>query len=68
METDETTWEPLVTEAQKVSGWRLGCLVEAGYPVGVAERIAARMDVDLHLAVELLENGCPPATAADILL
>ena len=33
-----------------------------------AAELAARADVDLHLATELLERGCPAATALRILL
>lgn len=57
----------LVTEAEAIESWRLHVLLLAGYPVQVAE-IVAESDVDLHEAVELVEAGCPPATAARILL
>jgi hypothetical protein len=62
------TLEPLTDERAKVQGWRLHVLVEAGYPIELAERIAADSDADLHGAVELLECGCSPETAARILL
>jgi hypothetical protein len=62
------TLEPLQDERAKVQGWRLHVLVEAGYPIDLAERIAADADVDLHDAVELLESGCSPDTAVRILL
>ena len=55
------------TEKSKVEGWRLHVLMEAGYPLPLAERIAAS-DADLHRAVELLAAGCTPETAAEILL
>lgn len=54
-------------ERGKVEGWRLHVLMEAGYPVELAERVAAS-DVDLHHAVELLDQGCSPDVAARILL
>jgi hypothetical protein len=54
-------------ERSKVEGWRLHVLVEAGYPVEIAERIATS-DVDLHEAVELIEQGCTPDVAERILL
>jgi hypothetical protein len=41
--------------------------MEAGYTLSLAERIAAT-EVDLHRAVELLDAGCSPETAAEILL
>ena len=55
------------TERSKVESWRLHVLIEAGYPLDVAERLAAS-EADLHLAVELVGNGCAHATAAEILL
>jgi hypothetical protein len=54
-------------ERSKVEGWRLHVLIEAGYPLPLAERLAAS-DADLHVAVELVRNGCEHATAAEILL
>lgn len=65
----ETTEAPLYNENEpaKVESWRLHVLLEAGYPVHLAERLAGSV-VDLHAAVGLLERGCEPATAAEILL
>jgi hypothetical protein len=54
-------------EQAKVESWRLHVLMEAGYPLSLAERLAAS-EVDLHRAVDLLGQGCSPATAAEILL
>jgi hypothetical protein len=59
--------EPEISERSKVESWRLHVLIEAGYPLGLAERLAAS-EADLHVAVELVANGCAHATAADILL
>jgi hypothetical protein len=58
---------PETNERSKVESWRLHVLIEAGYPLHVAERLAAS-EADLHLAVELVGNGCAHATAAEILL
>jgi hypothetical protein len=55
------------SERSKVESWRLHVLIEAGYPLSVAERLAAS-EADLHLAVELVGNGCEHVTAAEILL
>ena len=55
------------TERSKVESWRLHVLIEAGYPLHLAERIAAS-EVDLHRAADLLGAGCEPETAAEILL
>jgi hypothetical protein len=51
----------------KVESWRLHVLIEGGYPLHLAERLAAT-EIDLHRAVGLLDQGCDPATAAEILL
>ncbi|HSF61660.1 MAG TPA: hypothetical protein VLA69_08185 [Gaiellaceae bacterium] len=65
----ETTEAPLWNENEpgKVESWRLHILLEAGYPVPLAERIAGS-EVDLHDAVQLISRGCDPVTAAEILL
>jgi hypothetical protein len=59
---------PETSESSKVESWRLHVLIEAGYPLALAERLAAS-DADLHLAVELVSaRGCAYETAAEILL
>jgi hypothetical protein len=55
------------TERSKVESWRLHILVEAGYPLHLAERIASS-EADLHRAVDLVRRGCQAETAAEILL
>ena len=55
------------TERGKVESWCLHVLIEAGYPLDLAERLASS-EADLHLAVELVSNGCEHETAAEILL
>jgi hypothetical protein len=55
------------SERSKVESWRLHVLIEAGYPLHLAEKIAAS-EADLHHAVELVRSGCVHATAAEILL
>ena len=54
-------------EQSKVESWRLHVLIEAGFPLPLAERLAAS-EADLHVAVELVSQGCKPVTAAEILL
>ena len=61
------TIEAAEDERSKVEGWRLHVLMEAGYPLPLAEKIAAS-EADLHRAVEMLSSGCTPETAAEILL
>jgi hypothetical protein len=59
--TEETS------ERSKVESWRLHVLIEAGYPLPLAERLAGSQ-ADLHRAVELVTAGCAHETAAEILL
>ncbi|HEY7018699.1 MAG TPA: hypothetical protein VH297_09570 [Gaiellaceae bacterium] len=56
------------TELERVEHWRAEELVRAGYDPSDAIALAARHDIDLHLAVELLEQGCPIETAIEILI
>ncbi|MFN8187120.1 MAG: hypothetical protein U0R69_08570 [Gaiellales bacterium] len=67
MEESTQTLEPRYDEQAKVQTWRLHVLLEAGYPIGLAEEVAGS-DADLHDAVGLVERGCAPAIAARILL
>ena len=55
------------SEREKVESWRLHVLIEAGYPLPLAERLAGS-EADLHDAVELVTAGCAHAIAAEILL
>ena len=50
-----------------MESWRLHVLVEAGYPLTLAEKLA-HSEADLHRAVELVLAGCTHETAAEILL
>ena len=56
------------TEIERIERWRDEALIRAGYEPADAAALAARHDIDLHLAVELLERGCPPEPALEILL
>ena len=58
---------PEIDERSKVESWRLHVLIEAGYPLPLAERLAAS-EADLHMAVEIVGQGCAHETAAEILL
>jgi hypothetical protein len=62
--TDVSIEEP---EHERVARWRAEALERAGFASDVAAELAARVDVDLHRAIELLERGCPPETALRIL-
>ena len=65
--TEAPLWNENENEPARVESWRLHILIEAGYPVHLAERIAVS-EVDLHDAVELVRRGCDHVTAAEILL
>ncbi len=56
------------TEHERVERWRAERLERAGYSREAAAELAARVDIDLHRAVDLVENGCPPETARRILI
>jgi hypothetical protein len=56
------------TELARVEGWRAEELVRAGYDPNDAVALAARHDIDLHFAVELIQQGCPYETAIEILI
>jgi hypothetical protein len=56
------------TEMERVEHWRAEELVRAGYEPSDAVALAARHDIDLHLAVQLIQQGCPYETAIEILI
>jgi hypothetical protein len=56
------------TEPDPVFFWRVEALERAGYPSLDAWELAAAPEVDLRFAERLLAKGCPPSTAARILL
>ena len=53
--------------APEIVSWRRRQLVEAGFSEGLARRLADDRSYDLHALIELVERGCPPATAVRIL-
>lgn len=55
------------TEQELVEAWRAAELERAGYPADAAAELAVRPDVDLHLAVDLLQKGCTADVAVRIL-
>ena len=58
--------KPRPPVVDSVEAWRLHTLLQAGYPLKVAERLA-RSSADLHRAVEMLEQGCEPQVVEKIL-
>jgi len=55
------------SEVERVERWRAEELERAGYNPEAAFELALRSDVDLHAAVALVERGCPPELALQIL-
>jgi hypothetical protein len=68
MAVDVEALEFGTSESELVFEWRFGELTRAGFPEPVAVELAVCSHVDLHSALELRERGCPPETAARILL
>jgi hypothetical protein len=60
--------EYVETELERVERWRADALMRAGFDAVAAGRLATRLDVDLHTAIQMLERGCPPELAVEILL
>jgi hypothetical protein len=56
------------TELERIERWRLEMLERAGYSHDAAGELAARHDVDLHAAIDLLAQGCSEDVALRILL
>ena len=57
-----------VSEVDVVRRWRFDELVRAGYNDEDALELAFHLDVDLHLATNLVRRGCPSRTAVRIAL
>jgi len=55
------------TELDRVERWRTAELMRVGFPGDDAVALAARLDVDLHEAISLVERGCPLNLAIRIL-
>jgi len=56
------------TEIERIERWRAEALERAGYNPRAASEIAARLEIDLHVATSLLERGCSEELALQILL
>ncbi|HKC21213.1 MAG TPA: hypothetical protein VKB64_01760 [Gaiellaceae bacterium] len=50
-----------------VTSWRRDRLIEAGFGLPLASKLARDGRYDLHALIELVENGCPPELALRIL-
>jgi hypothetical protein len=56
------------TEIERIERWRSAELERAGFSSAHAAQLAARHDIDLHFAVDLVKTGCPPDVAFKILI
>jgi hypothetical protein len=56
------------SELSQVERWRADELERAGFDARAAATIAARHDIDLHRATDLIHNGCTPELALQILI
>jgi hypothetical protein len=56
------------SEAEAILRWRFEELVRSGYDIGSALVLASHVEVDLHVATDLVHRGCPADTALRILL
>ena len=63
----ENVIEVVETELERVERWRTSELMRVGFRGDDAVALAARTDVDLHQAIELVQRGCPPDLAIRIL-
>jgi hypothetical protein len=60
--------EIVETEQERVERWRADELMRAGFDPASASELAVRADIDLHRATELVDRGCSPELALQILL
>jgi hypothetical protein len=58
----------VLDEEERIVVWRAEELERAGFRPAIAKALAAHKDVDLHLALDLVKNGCPHDTAIRIIL
>jgi hypothetical protein len=63
MQTKATSVQAL----EEVVRWRCEQLVESGFPLTLAARVAKNAHYDLHALIELVERGCQPELAVRIL-
>jgi hypothetical protein len=56
------------TEIERIERWRAEALERAGYEPRMAAELASRLDIDLHLATDLIAAGCSQELAVQILL
>jgi hypothetical protein len=63
MQAKTTSTRPL----QEVTRWRCRQLMQSGFALTLAARVARNARYDLHALIELVEQGCEPELAVRIL-
>ena len=58
---------PKAGDAQSVVRWRRLELLKCGFPPALAARVAKDERFELHDLIDLVERGCSPALAVQIL-
>ena len=56
------------SELDRIVRWRSEELERAGYSTEGSAALAARLDIDLHEAIDIVKRGCPAEIALRILL
>lgn len=59
--------EESALRSPEVVAWRLEQLLGVGFDLELSDKLARECGIDLHALVELVEHGCPPRLAAQIL-
>jgi hypothetical protein len=67
MSTRTHSRDGVSTEGGEVTAWRYEQLRAHGFDEALALRIASDCGYDLHALIGLVERGCRPALAAEIL-
>jgi len=57
---------PTQHDEEQVAAWRREQIVEAGFSLPLAARVASDPRYDLHALIELAERGCDPELAVRI--
>ena len=53
-------------KVDEVAAWRRDQLIQAGFPLPLADRAARDARFDLHALIQLVERGCAPELAVRI--
>jgi len=60
--------EVLTEQEEQVLDWRFDSLSRAGFDAELAFLLASTRRIDVHEVLRLVYRGCPPQTAARILI